>query len=97
MPDRRPEEQIKGISDALRQAVERTYAATAGSASDTRERASELLDEVTRRGGGALDEVRGRGTEAREAVGDAVSSLRQEVESLRGRLAELEAKAKLKG
>jgi len=97
VPDRRPEEQIKDLSEALRQAVERTYAATAGSAADTRERAGELLDEVARRGSGALDEVKGRGTEAREAMGDAVTSLREEVDSLRRRLAELEAKAKPKG
>jgi polyhydroxyalkanoate synthesis regulator phasin len=119
MPDRRPDDQIKGLSDALRQAVERTYAATAGSAADTRERAGELLDEVTRRGSGALgevkdrgtgalgevkvrgtgalDEVKGRGSEARGAVGDAVSALRKEVESLRRRLADLESKGKPKG
>jgi len=107
VPDRRPDEQIKDLSEAVRQAVERTFAATAGSAADTRERAGELLDEVTRRGGGALDEVRERGSgaldevrdrgaDAREAVGDAVSSLRAEVESLRRRLAELESKAKPK-
>jgi polyhydroxyalkanoate synthesis regulator phasin len=87
----------KDLSEALRQAVERTYTATAGSAADTRERAGELLDEVTRRGSSALDEVRDRGGEARDAMGDVVSSLRREVESLRRRLAELEAKAKPKG
>ena len=96
MPDRRPEEQIKEISDALRQAVERTYAATAGSAADTRDRAGELLDEVTRRGSGAIGEVKDRGSEARGAVGDVVTSLRREVESLRRRLVELEAKARPK-
>jgi len=107
VPDRRPDEQIKDLSEAVRQAVERTFAATTGSAADTRERAGELLDEVTRRGGGALEEVRERGSgalgevrdrgaDAREAVGDAVSSLRAEVESLRRRLAELESKAKPK-
>jgi len=96
VPDRRPEEQIKEISDALRQAVERTYAATAGSAADTRDRAGELLDEVTRRGSGAIGEVKDRGSEARGAVGDVVTSLRREVESLRRRLVELEAKARPK-
>jgi polyhydroxyalkanoate synthesis regulator phasin len=107
VPERRPEEQSKDISDALRQAVERTYAATAGSAAETRDRAGQLLDEVTRRGrgaldevsrrgSGALDEVKGRGTDAREAVGDVVGSLRREVESLRRRLAELESKARAK-
>jgi uncharacterized protein YjbJ (UPF0337 family) len=97
VPDRRPEEQIKDLTEALRQAVDRTYAATAGSAADTRERAGELLDEVTRRGSGALDEVKGRGSEAREVVGDAVSSLRKEVDSLSRRLAELESKVRPKG
>src|SRR5207247_6762051 len=42
-PDRR-------VADALRAAVERTLAATAGSAAMTRDRATELLDEVARRG-----------------------------------------------
>lgn len=93
MPDRRPEEQARAISDALRDAVERTFAATAGSASDTRERAAELLDEVTRRGSGAIDEVTRRGG---EAMGDAVSALRKEVEGLARRLAQLEEKAKPK-
>lgn len=97
MPDRGREEQIKEISDALRQAVERTYAATAGSASETRERAGELLDEVTRRGSGAIDEVKGRSSDAKDAMVDVVASLRREVDSLRRRLAELESKAKPKG
>ncbi len=60
MAERSREEQIKGLSDGLRDAIERTFAATAGSASETRERAGELLDEVAR-----------RGDEAREAVKDA--------------------------
>jgi hypothetical protein len=37
-------------SEALRKAVERTFEATAGSASSTRDRAVELLDEVAKRG-----------------------------------------------
>jgi polyhydroxyalkanoate synthesis regulator phasin len=57
-PDR--EEQSKGLSEALRDAVERTFTVTAGSASETRERAGELLDEVAR-----------RGTDAREAMDEA--------------------------
>jgi hypothetical protein len=39
-----------GPSDALRAAIERTFEATADSASGTRDRAVELLDEVARRG-----------------------------------------------
>lgn len=105
-----------GLPDALRTAVERTFAATAGSASDTRERAGELLDEVTRRGAGAREAVEGagravvrRGQGAGEAprafaarlLGrvrgtgsggqDELVALRKEVETLRRRLAELEA------
>src|SRR5215207_6482415 len=57
-------QQSKGLSDALREAVERTFAATAGSADDTRERAGELLDEVARRSTDARDAV----DEARRAV-----------------------------
>jgi hypothetical protein len=37
-------------SEALRKAVERTFDATAGSATSTRDRAVELLDEVAKRG-----------------------------------------------
>jgi polyhydroxyalkanoate synthesis regulator phasin len=40
----------KGPSEALRAAIERTFEATAGSAASTRDRAAELVDEVTRRG-----------------------------------------------
>jgi len=57
-------QQSKGLSDALREAVERTFASTAGSADDTRERAGELLDEVARRSTDARDAV----DEARRAV-----------------------------
>lgn len=52
--------------DALRAAVERTLAATAGSASETRQRARDLLDEVARRGEEAREEWARRGEEARE-------------------------------
>jgi polyhydroxyalkanoate synthesis regulator phasin len=60
----------KGPSEALRNAIERTFEATAGSAAETRDRAAALLDEVVR-----------RGREAREAssakVGDAIQGLRE--------------------
>ena len=55
-----------GASEALRSAIERTFAATAGSAADTRDRAGELLDDVARRGQEARDEVARRGQEARD-------------------------------
>ena len=37
-------------SQALREAIERTFEATAGSAASTRDRAVDLLDEIARRG-----------------------------------------------
>ena len=57
-----------GASEALRSAIERTFAATAGSAADTRDRAGELLDDVARRGQEARDDLSRRGHEARDEV-----------------------------
>jgi polyhydroxyalkanoate synthesis regulator phasin len=57
-----------GASEALRSAIERTFAATAGSAADTRDRAGELLDDVARRGQEARDDLSRRGQEARDEV-----------------------------
>lgn len=54
----------KGVSDSLREAIERTFAAT----TEAGERAQELLDEVTRRGRGARESVSQRGQDAREAI-----------------------------
>lgn len=54
--------------EALRSAVERTLAATAGSAAETRQRARDLLDEVSRRGEAAREELARRGEAAREEV-----------------------------
>jgi len=89
------------IGDALRAAVERTLAATADSATETRDRAQTLLDEVVRRGSLARDEVARRGEEASNRLGDAISDLRSSpaegaepvldrLEALEGRLTELE-------
>ena len=52
-------------SEALRAAIERTFEATAGSATGTRDRAVELLDEVAK-----------RGREVREQLGKIESSVR---------------------
>jgi len=54
----------KGVSEALREAIERTFAAT----TEASERAQELLDEVTKRGRGARESVSQRGQDAREAI-----------------------------
>ena len=58
----------RGVSESLRDAVERTYAATVESAAGTRGRAQELLDEVARRGQEAREVVSQRGNEARDAL-----------------------------
>ena len=75
------------VGEALRAAVERTLAATAAPAAETRQRASELLDEVvrrsrsareqaTRRGEAAREEVVRRGEQAGERIADVFSELR---------------------
>jgi hypothetical protein len=61
------------VTEALREAIERTLAtagrsAKAGSAALTRGGATELLDEVARRGRGARDELARRGQDARQEV-----------------------------
>jgi polyhydroxyalkanoate synthesis regulator phasin len=62
VPGSREREDEEGrLPEALRAAVERTFAATSGSAADTRERAAGLLDEVARRGAEAREAVEGAG------------------------------------
>jgi polyhydroxyalkanoate synthesis regulator phasin len=82
----------KGLSEALRDAVERTFAMTAGSASETRDRAGELLDEVTRRGTDAREAVEEarravvrRGQEASRAPRALAERLRDAARTIRGR------------
>lgn len=79
-----------GVSDGLRAAVERTLAATAGTAAETRGRAQELLDEVARRGIGARDEVARRGQRTREGLGRIRFATAEELEALGERLGQLE-------
>jgi polyhydroxyalkanoate synthesis regulator phasin len=83
-----------GVADALRSAVERTMRATAGSASGSRERAAELVDEVVRRGREARDELARRGQEAGAGLArrgqEATGEVGRRVELLERRLAELE-------
>ncbi len=75
------------VGDSLRSAVERTLAATAGSAEETRQRARELLDEVARRGelareelgrrrDAARDDLARRGGDASNRLADAIADLR---------------------
>ena len=105
MTENREETGDRGVGDALREAVERTLAATAGSAASTRERAGELVDEITRRGREAGDELSRRGQEARDEIArrgqvagaelakrgqGAGAELARRLEALESRLAEVE-------
>jgi polyhydroxyalkanoate synthesis regulator phasin len=98
--DRPPAKQQLGLPEGLRTAIERTLAATAGPATETRERAGELLDEVARRGRETAETLGRRGQDARDAsaaianrVVEAVRDLRlasgDEVQSLERQLDEL--------
>lgn len=85
-----------GVADALRSAVERTMRATAGSATTSRERAAELVDEVVRRGRDARDELARRGQEAGAGLArrgqEASGEVGRRFEVLEQRLAELESR-----
>ncbi|GIK77585.1 MAG: hypothetical protein KJ006_10530 [Thermoleophilia bacterium] len=84
----------EAVGDALRSAVERTLAATAESASGTRERAQELLDDVVRRGQSAGQEVARRSESATARLAEAIGDLRaadsERLRTLTGRLDEIE-------
>jgi polyhydroxyalkanoate synthesis regulator phasin len=86
----------EAVGDALRSAVERTLAATAGSATETRDRAQGLLDDVVRRGQSARERVAKRGEEATNRLADAIGELRaadgEDLETLSGRLDAVEAR-----
>ena len=66
----------EAVGEALRSAVEKTLAATAESATGTRERAQELLDDVVRRGQSAREEVAKRRETATARLADAIGELR---------------------
>jgi polyhydroxyalkanoate synthesis regulator phasin len=83
-----------GVAEALRAAIERTMDATVGSAATTRERATELVDEVVRRGRVTRDELARRGQEAGAELArrgqDATGEVAKRLEQFERRLAELE-------
>jgi polyhydroxyalkanoate synthesis regulator phasin len=85
-----------GVAEKLRSAIERTMRATAGSAAGSRERASELVDEVVRRGLEARDELTRRSQEAGLGLArrgqEATGEVGRRLEVLEARLAELEAR-----
>ena len=84
----------EAVGEALRSAVEKTLAATAESATGTRERAQGLLDDVVRRGQSAREEVARRGESATSRLADAIGELRaadsESLDRLTGRLDALE-------
>ena len=92
-----PASGAEAVGDALRSAVERTLAATAGSATETRDRAQGLLDDVVRRGQSARERVARRGEEATNRLAEAIGELRaadgEDLEHARGRLDAVEARA----
>ena len=84
----------RNVGDTLREAIEGTLSATTGSASATRERAGELVDEVVRRAGGAGHELTRlgqlTGAELARRGQDAGAELARRLEALERRLAEVE-------
>ena len=66
----------EAVGESLRSAVERTLAATAESATGTRDRAQGVLDDVVRRGRSAREEVARRGESATSRLADAIGELR---------------------
>jgi polyhydroxyalkanoate synthesis regulator phasin len=101
MSEGAPPEDDRTVADSLRQAIERTLEATAPAASQTRERAQELLDdfarrgrELGRRGQEARDELGRRGQEARDEISrrgqEAGAEVAKQLESLEQRLTSVE-------
>src|SRR5687767_3919747 len=105
----RSESDDGGVGEALRAAIERTLAATAPAAGQTRERAGEIVDEISKRGQGARDELARRGQEAgaelarlgqeaREAISrrglEATGELRSQLDALERRLESVEERLK---
>ena len=101
----RPESEDGGVADALRAAIERTLAATAPAAGQTRERAGEIVGEISKRGQDAREELARRsqeagaeiarlGQDARDALSrrgvEATSELRSQLDALEKRLASVE-------
>jgi polyhydroxyalkanoate synthesis regulator phasin len=87
------------VAETLRTAIERTLSAAgrparAGTTALTRERATQLLDEVAKRGREARDELarrgQGAGAELARRGQDAAEEMAQRLEALERRLAALE-------
>jgi polyhydroxyalkanoate synthesis regulator phasin len=77
------QDEARGVPDSVRTAIERTFAATAEGAAETRERAGAALDEVARRGREAREAVAGRAQEARESSAGAAARVIEAIEGMR--------------
>jgi polyhydroxyalkanoate synthesis regulator phasin len=84
------------VSEAIREAVERTVQATIGSAQLTRERAQETVDDIVRsaesRAAGVRNRVRGALDDRRPATAEDVRGLHVELRAIGRRLAALETR-----
>jgi polyhydroxyalkanoate synthesis regulator phasin len=100
MPEQQKEGEGRGLPEALREAIERTFAATADSAAEAGGRAQGMLDEVSRRGQKARDAASSV-IEAIEgmrlATREDMRALEKQVESLSERVRRLESKSKVEG
>ncbi|UGS37948.1 hypothetical protein [Capillimicrobium parvum] len=81
MPDRK-----QTRADAVRSAVDEAFAAAAGQASSTRERAQDLVGDLTHAAGG----VRGAIDDLRPATSGELRELREQLEVLSERISALE-------
>ena len=82
----------QGRGDAVRQAVDEAFQAAAGQAQFTRERAQEIVDELS----GAAGRLRDVLDDLRPPTGDDVRELREEMRALAARVAALEEAASAK-
>jgi polyhydroxyalkanoate synthesis regulator phasin len=73
----------QSMPDSVRAAIERTFAATAEGAAETRERAGDVLDDVARRGREARKTVADRAQEARDSSAGAASRVIEAIEGMR--------------
>jgi polyhydroxyalkanoate synthesis regulator phasin len=83
VPEERKQGEGRVVPDSLRTAIERTFAATAEGTAQSRERAGEMLDEVSRRGREAREAVGARAQEARESSAGAASRVIEAIEGMR--------------
>lgn len=82
----------RGLPDGLRTAIERTLAATLGSAAETRGRAQELVDDLARRGQDARDVSASVTQRVVDAIGDLRLAGAEDVHRLEERIALLEVR-----